>query len=243
MKFCILLSSRPHREWMRLLWWELSTPIGFCQFSQDATCMALGLRKGHVPWVWSWLSETVEEKKIILFYLLWWVPGWGPYFSRASYKWMSLSRLKVLHCAHCTSSLSFVRLTCLFCLKTKFYSPGGFTLDLLCYLSQNQSDPGPGPVSHSDFPTPAHFWTQTGNINAQIKSKSHNTKPAELGSRILEELTLDPQKLWESSQFRGPTSTYTWLLLSPGGCKGEGVSWGSFFWHRIVRRYTEHIKN
>ena len=73
--------------------------------------------------VLSWSADTVDEETEFSLYQLWWVLGWDPFFSRPSHKWISLSRLKVLHCGHCNLRWSLVRLTCLFSLKTRFYSP------------------------------------------------------------------------------------------------------------------------
>lgn len=53
----------------------------------------------------------------------WMVRAWlRSLFSRTPHKWISLSRLKLFHCAHCKSRFSLVSLTCLFSLKTTLYS-------------------------------------------------------------------------------------------------------------------------
>lgn len=71
--------------------------------------------------VCSWCQENVEEKKFPSPFIL---SAWLKLiFLRIPYKWMSLSRLKVLGCGHYNSILSLVKLIYFSSLKNKFYSP------------------------------------------------------------------------------------------------------------------------
>ena len=111
------------------------------------------------------VTRHSRGRKIISFYPLPFLVSAGPrpLFSRAPRKWINLLGLKILSCGHCNSRLSLVRVTCLFCVKAKFYSsgPSHWTQCRLSqtqsdpesvrFLSQTQSDPGPIPVFKSDL--------------------------------------------------------------------------------------------
>ena len=78
---------------------------------------------------------------------LWQVLGWDSFFSKMPHKW-----LRILYCDHYNSRLFWVRLACLFSLKT--------TVGSQLSLSRTQLISPPGPISRQD---PVRPQTRSGS--------------------------------------------------------------------------------
>lgn len=90
----------------------------FCQFSQDQVCRLYS--EWVVPLGPMLVTRNRRGGKIIFSLSFMVMVGWDLFSSQVPHKWISLSRLKVLHCGHYNLRLSLVTLTAYYGWKQNF---------------------------------------------------------------------------------------------------------------------------